>query len=82
MTTPGRVWTVQANEGSDDCPLCFHAPDRHDGESCGVEVGYDHLNGSHECGCPLTAPARTLPPDCDGRCDDGRAVCTLWHGPR
>ncbi len=50
------LWTVEA-EG-DDCPLCFHGPESHDGEACSVEEGYDHLNGSHECGCPMTAPAR------------------------
>lgn len=22
------------------------------------------------------------PEECDGRCEDGRQVCTLWHGPR
>lgn len=25
---------------------------------------------------------RPLPPQCDGRCDDGRDICLLWHGPR
>lgn len=31
------------------CGGCGHAP-HHDTE-CDAEVGYDHLNGSHECGC-------------------------------
>lgn len=42
---------------SDDCPLCFHPAETHDGEACSVEEDYDHINGFHECGCPLTAPS-------------------------
>lgn len=32
------------------CPKCAHP--HHIDTDCGVEVGYDHLNGTHECGCP------------------------------
>jgi hypothetical protein len=32
------------------CDLCGHA--KHDDAECGEVVGYDHLNGDHECGCP------------------------------
>lgn len=32
------------------CPLCKHA-EHGDGE-CDKQVGYDHLSGDHECGCP------------------------------
>lgn len=31
------------------CPGCGHA--LHPSEECEVVVGYDHLNGDHECGC-------------------------------
>lgn len=51
----GSTWTVEA-EGP-NCPLCGHEVEHHDGEACSVEVGYDHLNGFHECGCPAAAPA-------------------------
>jgi hypothetical protein len=36
-------------EGVGDCPMCDHANHRQD--ECEVVVGYDHLNGNHECGC-------------------------------
>jgi len=32
------------------CLWCGHPP--HDGEECGAVIGYDHLNGDHECACP------------------------------
>lgn len=32
------------------CDLCGHA--LHGDSECGEAVGYDHLNGDHECGCP------------------------------
>lgn len=31
------------------CAWCGHAP--HEGVECGEVVGYDHLNGDHECEC-------------------------------
>lgn len=36
--------------GAMPCDLCDHP--RHEGSECGEVVGYDHLNGDHECGCP------------------------------
>lgn len=39
-----------------DCELCEH---KHPvGEACQTIVGYDHLNGDHECGC--TGPLRVI----------------------
>lgn len=32
------------------CPRCEHPA--HDPNDCDATVGYDHLNGDHECGCP------------------------------
>jgi hypothetical protein len=32
------------------CEMCQHAA--HSGGDCEVIVGYDHMNGDHECGCP------------------------------
>lgn len=32
------------------CGLCDHG--FHGSDSCEYVVGYDHLNGDHECGCP------------------------------
>lgn len=52
------LWTVEAQ--GDGCPLCFHPPEAHDGESCSAADGYDHMRGTHDCGCPLTPPARTI----------------------
>ena len=31
------------------CVRCGHAP--HDDAECGVGIGYDHINGFHECEC-------------------------------
>lgn len=30
--------------------------------------------------CGDGEPEAVLPPQCDGRCSDGRDVCMLWHG--
>lgn len=35
------------------CIDCEHVS--HLGSECDVPVGYDHLNGDHECGCPGTS---------------------------
>lgn len=40
------------------CRSCGHAPHRSD---CEVETGYDHLNGSHDCGCPDGCTCNTGP---------------------
>lgn len=31
------------------CPSCGHP--EHADSACEVVVGYDHLNGDHDCGC-------------------------------
>jgi hypothetical protein len=35
---------------SESCSQCGHPP--HTEGECDAVVGYDHLNGDHECGCP------------------------------
>lgn len=37
------------NPTADPCPDCMHSA--HANTDCGAVVGYDHLNGDHECGC-------------------------------
>lgn len=32
------------------CPLCSHS--LHEPDDCEAQVGYDHINGDHYCGCP------------------------------
>lgn len=57
----GRKWTVKA-EG-DDCPVCNHGPEMHDGEGCGYALPdtYTHMTDVQLCGCPMTPPARVRP---------------------
>lgn len=38
-----------------NCVLCGHAV--HGVTDCDEPIGYDHLNGDHECACPGVAPA-------------------------
>ena len=38
------------------CDMCQHSP-HGDGE-CPESVGYDHMNGDHECGCPGSIQSR------------------------
>jgi hypothetical protein len=36
-----------------NCPVCSHRPASHGGEGCDERIGYSHINGDEECGCPL-----------------------------
>lgn len=35
------------------CPLCKHSGIVHTSDGCAHHVGYNHLAGFEECGCPL-----------------------------
>lgn len=52
------AWTVAAED--DRCPLCLHRPDRHQ-DGCVVNVGYGHMTGPEECGCPAMPPMAVSP---------------------
>jgi hypothetical protein len=51
----GNVVFEESGDG-DKCPVCHHAAEQHDAlNGCSQQEDYDHLNGFHECGCPLRA---------------------------
>lgn len=41
-----------------NCKRCGHP--EHERDECGVAIGYDHMNGDHECVCPGPATAISL----------------------
>jgi len=43
------------------CPECNHPA--HADDECVAIVGYDHLNGDHECGCPGSTRDEEHPAD-------------------
>ena len=69
------------------CDMCDHP--LHGNSDCGVEAGYDHINGSHECGCPGSLQAQMQDARAEGweTAHDaycvvaGQMLCTLHENP-
>lgn len=48
------AWHAVSDDERDLCPVCGHAPtDHREGFGCMKSIGYDHMNGFHECECPM-----------------------------
>lgn len=71
-------WTRGAFGGSSTCHACEHPA--HGDTDCGVSVGYDHINGHHECGCSPDASDDVIEQACkvmwDAECSDGLRAAT------